>query len=248
MYRFLIILLTLCLAAGPALAKCPYRDKAKGLYQAGAKHYAAKEYAKAIEAFAQVQKLCPTVAMLFNLARAHDKAGNSDQAVSLYQEYLRLKDPKATPIDIKKRIKELRQVPAGDWTDPFEPEPGTPASAKKTALVVCPKLDSLPEQEPRWKRPWAWVATSVGVGLLATGTALLATRDVNEWQRNDEGKLVSVTDSVAPGAALVAAGAVAAGVGVWLFVRENGERRGSEAGASVALGLRPTGLTLAGTF
>ncbi len=253
--RFLVILISLFFAAPPAMAKCLYQDKAKVQYQAGSKHYKSKEYSKAIEAFNQVQKLCPTVAMLFNLARAHDKAGNTDKAVSLYQEYLKLKDPKATPIDIKKRIKDLREGPAGDWTDPFELESKVVNKApakKKQKPVECPAVTSSQEpQEPRYKRPWAWVASGVGLGLVATGTALLATRQVNEWQRNgDTGKLESVTGSVAPGAALVAAGAVAAGVGVWLFVRDESDRRDDEAGSTVTLNLSPTGtgFALSGSF
>lgn len=71
------------------------------------------------------------------------------------------------------------------------------------------------------------------------GLALLATRSVNDWKRDDNGKLESVTGSVAPGAVLLAAGAVAAGVGVWRFVRGDAETQDSP--SKVNVGIVPPG-------
>ena len=245
MYRLIIYTLIICLTAAPALAKCPYRNKASAHYQTGAKHYNAKEYSKAVEAFVKAQKLCPTVSMIYNIARVHDLAGDTETALMLYQQYLKLKDPKANPMDIKKRIKELRTAAAFSWTDPFKPEENAPVKQKP---LDCPtKASSQKPQEPRWKRLWAWVATGAGVALLGTGTALLAIRRDNEWRRNeDTGKLESVTDSVVPGAVLAGAGALAAGLGVWLFVKEDGQ----EQEARVTLRFVPTGtgVSLGGFF
>ena len=243
-----ILILTLCSAttATPCFAKCPYEDKAKNLYRVGADSYAAKDFGRALYVFTKVQKLCPTVSMIYNLARVNDLAGNSDKAVGLYQEYLKLKDPSASPIDIEKRVKVLRSQAATYWSDPFEGEKkATKPCPKPPKTKPCPQVPAqatmMPET-PRYKRPWAWVATGTGLALIGTGTALLATRTVNEWSRDDAGKLVTTTDSVAPGAALVAAGAVATGVGVWLFAR--GEA------VTVAPSVAPGGasLVVAGTF
>ena len=188
--------------------------------------------------------------MLYNLARAHDLVGDKDAALMLYKEYLKLKDPKATTGDIEKRIKALRADAASSWTNPFEPEPRKSEPPKKQKTLDClPKEFPQKPQEPRWKRLWAWVATGAGVALLGTGTALLATRRVNEWRRNeDTGKLESVTDSVVPGAVLAGASAVAVGLGVWLFVRQGEETQ--EPASQVKVGLIPTasGISIEGVF
>ena len=126
-------------------------------------------------------------------------------------------------------------------------ESGTPEARALPPAVTQHTMDPT----PRHKRPWAWVATGVGVGLIATGSALLATRRVDQWRRNeDTGKLESVSDAWWPGAVLAGAGAVAGGLGVWLFVKEDGERQDDEGGSNVTLNLSPTGtgLALSGSF
>ena len=86
--------------------------------------------------------------------------------------------------------------------------------------------------------------------MVGTGVALLATRRVDEWRRDeDTRKIVSDTDSEVPGAVLIGAGAASAGVSVWLFVRGEGtgtERRSKPSG--IRLGITGSGLALQGTF
>ena len=131
---------------------------------------------------------------------------------------------------------------------PVRPEK-VPAASNK-ALV--PPTQSVPGFAPierpqtRWKRPWAWVTTGLGVALVGTGVALLATRRVDEWRRDeDSGKLESVTDAWGPGAVLIGVGAAAAGVGTWLFLRGEGP---AEEPGKVTFGITGTGVVLGGTF
>lgn len=240
--RTLIATLILTLASTPCFAKCPYEDKAKNLYRIGADSYAAKDFGRALYVFGKVQKLCPTIAMIYNLARVNDLAGNSDAALVMYQKYLKLKDPSATTVDIEKRVKTLRSKTT-DWTNPFEgedkPKADKPKAEKPKPCPQVPAQAVTLTETPRYKRPWAWVATGVGVALLGTGAALLATRRVDVWERNeDTGKLESITDSIVPGTVLLGAGAVAGGLGVWLFAR----------GETVSVMPTGTGISVAGVF
>jgi len=246
-----------------AQSRSPGEAKPKSHFLDGHKHYQAGRYEDAIAAFAKAQGICPTVAMLYNLGRAHDMAGHPNEALSFFEEFLAQKPGTPEVKAVKARVKEIKAkkkakkaLPELDWEDPFKPMAETSKKAKATPKPLPEDaLASQPEPEapgrPWYKRPWAWVATGVGVGLIATGSALLATRRVDQWQRNEEtGKLESVTDHWWPGAVLAGVGAVAGGVGVWLFVREDGEVQEGEQASTVTLGVRPsgTGMSLMGTF
>lgn len=77
----------------------------------------------------------------------------------------------------------------------------------------------------------------------------MATRRVDEWRRNEEtGKLESVTDAWWPGAVLTGVGAVAGGVGVWLFVRGDAETQEPASQVKVGILPTPTGISIEGVF
>ena len=275
--RIATLALILALASVPqvALAGCPGVNQAKAHYQAGQVHYQAGRYTEAIAEFTQAQRFCPTVAMLYNLARSHDRAKNTTKAMELYREYLKTETEKGRKRAFATR--RLRELETWQKADPFSEPPkmkepdtklpvrvGNTKPPKNVALVGTnkppamkdprkPIVDAIkiqqPEPLPRWKRPWAWVATGLGVGLVAAGSALLATRRVDEWRRNEEtGKLESVTDAWWPGAVLTGAGAVAGGLGVWLFARGEGQKQEQASKVTVNLSPLGAGLSLGWTF
>ena len=275
--RIAALALILALASVPqvAMAGCPGVLQAKAHYQAGQAHYQAGRYQEAIAEFTKAQGICPTVAMLFNLARSHDRARNTVKGMELYREYLKTETEKGRKRTFATR--RLKELETWQKADPFSEPPKMkdldtkppvrvkkPEPPKKTPLTGANKPPATkeppkpigdamqvrqPEPLPRWKRPWAWVATGVAVGLVATGSALLATRRVDEWRRNEAtGKLESVTDAWWPGAVLAGVGAVASGVGVWLFVRHDAETQGPSSQLKIGFIPTPTGISIEGVF
>lgn len=257
------ILMSLSIHAAHAQSRCPGEAKAKAHFLTGHKHYQVGRYEDALTAFTKAQGICPTVAMLYNLGRAHDMAGHPNEALAFFEEFLAQKPGTPEVKAVKARVKEIKAkkkakkaLPELDWDDPFKPMAEKPKKAKATPKPLPEQALALqPEQaaqaRPWYKRLWAWVATGVGVGLIATGSALLATRRVDQWRRNEEtGKLESVTDARWPGVVLAGAGAVTGGLGIWLFVRDGEVQDVGQGEAQVNLNLRPTGtgLSLQGTF
>jgi hypothetical protein len=64
-------------------------------YQAGVTAYAAKHYADAIMLFLDANRIAPSAALSFDVARAYDKLGDTSNALAWYRDYLRRStDPK----------------------------------------------------------------------------------------------------------------------------------------------------------
>ncbi len=84
---------------------------AKRHFEAGAKAYARKNYSDAIDQFLEANRLVPSPALSYNIARAYDKIGNTAQALSFYRDYLRrapaASDKKAVAATIEALEKKL---------------------------------------------------------------------------------------------------------------------------------------------
>lgn len=80
-------------SAKPAQAAAAPADQrkvdARRHFKAGAKAYAAGNYSDAIDQFLEANRLVPSPALSFNIARAYDRIGNTAQALSFYRDYLR---------------------------------------------------------------------------------------------------------------------------------------------------------------
>jgi tetratricopeptide (TPR) repeat protein len=90
--RLLTLLLGLCLLAPPALAAPTAAQKhaAGALYQAGVKHFRAKQFKAAAAKFSEAYQLDPAPTLLYNLARAQESAGLSSDAIKSFRTYMRL--------------------------------------------------------------------------------------------------------------------------------------------------------------
>jgi tetratricopeptide (TPR) repeat protein len=62
----------------------------KALVDAGLEAYAAKRYADAIVAFEQAYQLQPEPELVYNVARAHEKALHRDEAIAAYERFMKL--------------------------------------------------------------------------------------------------------------------------------------------------------------
>jgi tetratricopeptide (TPR) repeat protein len=89
----LALLSSLSVAPSVAHAQSPptsARTSFKGLVDAGLEAYAAKRYADAIAAFEQAYQLQPEPELVYNVARAHEKALHRDEAIAAYERFSRL--------------------------------------------------------------------------------------------------------------------------------------------------------------
>ncbi len=108
-------LLTVVLSASPAFADPPSseasvearRDSAKVKFQRGSELYEAGQYKKAVQAFMEADRLAPSAALSFNIARAYERLDDASGALRWYRDYLR-RSPKApNAADVQTRISEL---------------------------------------------------------------------------------------------------------------------------------------------
>jgi tetratricopeptide (TPR) repeat protein len=101
-YLAATLLASTWLAAPPALAQAPSteasvearRELAKSRFQAGSAHYEAGEYRRAVVAFVEADRLAPSPALSFNIARAYERLDDTSGALRWYRDYLR-RSPKA---------------------------------------------------------------------------------------------------------------------------------------------------------
>ncbi len=101
-------------SAPPASTPAAQRKAdARRHFKAGAKAYAKGNYSEAIDQFLEANRLVPSPALSFNIARAYDKIGNTAQALSFYRDYLRrapaASDKKTVQATIEALQKKLMQ-------------------------------------------------------------------------------------------------------------------------------------------
>src|SRR5690349_21897305 len=83
------------------------RSEAKRWFSRGVDHYRAARYPEAVSAFLEADKLVPSPALSFNIARAYEQLGETSSALRWYRDYLR-RDPAArNAAEVKNRINVL---------------------------------------------------------------------------------------------------------------------------------------------
>ncbi len=71
------------------------REEAKNRYQEGAAAYRKGQFKDAVDLFLEADRLAPSAALSFNIARAYEKLGDASNALRWYRDYLR-RDPEAS--------------------------------------------------------------------------------------------------------------------------------------------------------
>ncbi|HVU02966.1 MAG TPA: PEGA domain-containing protein [Polyangiaceae bacterium] len=99
--------------AGPAAAadasREPTRSLARESFQRGSTAYAQGRFSDAIAAFRAADRLEPSAALVFDMARAYEKIGDDAGALRSYREYLR-RAPEAEDVGaVRKRIEALEE-------------------------------------------------------------------------------------------------------------------------------------------
>lgn len=82
-----VALVAALLAPAPALAKQSTDAKVKELVKQGQAQYTAGDYASAVQTLQKAYELKPIPTLLFNIARAYDKAGDAEHALGFYRRY-----------------------------------------------------------------------------------------------------------------------------------------------------------------
>lgn len=131
--------------AGPgdaARADVSAKDRARSLYEQGAKAYAEGRYHAAADAFLDANRVFPTPQLCFNVAKAYEKLGHASGALRYYREYLRQAENAPDAEETTARVRELEQALAARGIQQL-----TVLSEPKGATVV---LDGQPVGVTPW--------------------------------------------------------------------------------------------------
>lgn len=82
---------------------------ARGHFQEGMTHYAARHFRRAIEDFTLAARLVPSADLWFNIARSHEELQEHDRAVEYYERYLRDRVDPPDRDAVQTRIEALRE-------------------------------------------------------------------------------------------------------------------------------------------
>jgi tetratricopeptide (TPR) repeat protein len=83
------------------------RSDAKQRYQRGVEQYRAGRYAEAVAAFLEADRLAPSPALSFNIARAYERLDDTSGALRWYRDYLRRNPNAKNAAGVKERIAAL---------------------------------------------------------------------------------------------------------------------------------------------
>lgn len=155
-------------------------------YQRAVTLYNSGQYDKAIEEFQGLYEQKPQPILLFNLAQAHRKAGHRQQALDLYERYLREAPSSELSAETSGYITELKkQVEEDKLAEKAAAEKAAAekAAAEKAAAEKAAAEKAMSEQAAAaWKKKYGpgrplniakWAAVGVGVGLIVAGAVLI---------------------------------------------------------------------------
>ena len=177
------------------------RRQAKERYREGVEAYEAGLYKLSIEYFAAADRLAPSAALSFNIARAHEKLGQSAAAVAAYRDYLRREPDSAGASVARQRIaaleprsKENTSLPAkvrgndeADHTDAGESASSSVATASDARAPIA--FSRVTPAEPALATERSVLGAWPLVALSAGGAALITAGVFEIMRRDAEGEV-----------------------------------------------------------
>jgi tetratricopeptide (TPR) repeat protein len=139
--------LVLFFLARAALADDSALEQAKAYFRAGAQAYAVGEYAAAVQAFEQANRLAPRPAVLFSIAQAERKQYFLDhkrehlvKAIAMYRKYLETEPQAGRKVDAVQALSELEPLaaPRGSESEAEAPPPPPPTRV----MISSPASDA----------------------------------------------------------------------------------------------------------
>jgi tetratricopeptide (TPR) repeat protein len=161
---------------GPSAGQSPRKPadadakaQAKGHLDRGLKHFAEREYEKAIAEFEAGQKLDPRPDLVFALAQAERLSGDCASAVLYYREFLAGEPPEKQAEAARTNLERCENVLATSRAreDEAAAKAAPPPSVEPTPAPVA--TEPPPPAEIRIRRPW--YTDVLGDVLLGTGVA-----------------------------------------------------------------------------
>jgi tetratricopeptide (TPR) repeat protein len=204
-------------------------DAANIHFQAGSEHYARGQYDDAIKEFQEAYRLSKAAALLYNISQAYERAGDFTRARDYLGRYI---DSGQTEAGEMPKLLDKRNA-----LDHRIAEEAVTATAHPT--ITNPVLPAAPPRRSRPLKTWKWIAGGAGVAMAGVAAAFLidagAMNDKIETAANQmplahyDGAL---QDAYARGqrdntlaAVFGAAGVLALGTSVVLFVLDRGDTR-----------------------
>lgn len=229
------------------------KARAADLFKKSADAYMRGDFAQAITLLDEAYVLDPQPVLVYNLARAHEGLGHTDEAITLYERYLTQEPSSPDRGAIEQRIVTLRR----QRDEHVVVEKERTEVEKERAVVEKERAQQLtapPPEPPRRRSVIPYVVAGVGAAGLLTGTIFglmaLSREDAatTEPVQNtsidlrDTGKTFATVSNVSfiVGGALVAAGVV------WWVV--DGTRLKRTGATPVRVGVGPGFVGLGGTF
>ncbi len=146
-------------------------DRAEGYYRDG-------RYEEAAEILLRLAESYPDPTLFYNLARAHESAGQLDRAIVAYERYLDLAPEAADADAVAARIGRLRERAESEDA----PQPPPPIIESMESIDTTPPASQ--RDGPPRRRTAPWVLLGVGSAGVAAGavTAILAASRNREAQ------------------------------------------------------------------
>ena len=127
--------------AASAHANDADRDVAEGIYRAAVAVYAKRHYREAIDLFAEANRLRPSPALSFNIARCYERLRDPKRALLWYRDYLRRAEHARDAAAVKRKIAKLERRLGRKAVEQLD---APPSASEQAVVVIRPRAPQAP--------------------------------------------------------------------------------------------------------